>query len=231
MDKQDTQIKYDKPEDLPSLRKGWVRLVHRCIAKSISGPDNIESIKQNGLVFNRQAADIAPHARGGTYRHITEMASIYTEEDFWQSMKKDDFACYNDARYADTKLVFDMPIDEFVFLQRFGRRIKGTIDSKYLVGVIKNVNGANKNLSMPLPEVNKAAYRSMKNPPSQAEPNNVENLIEELLQKHPAAQRETVLKYLADEKRHITDELYPAQTSAPKVQKTYPQQKTSSQIR
>ena len=43
------QIGYSKLEDLPSLRDGWVRLVHRCIyknnVKNINYEKNIKHLK------------------------------------------------------------------------------------------------------------------------------------------------------------------------------------------
>lgn len=194
-------IKFDKLKDLPSLREGWVRLVHRCVSKDGS----VESIKQRGLIFN---GIVAKDPWGGAYDTVTSMASVYDEKGFWQSMEKDDFYCYDNAGGADTKLVFDMPMDEFAILQRYGGWVKGKIDSKYLVGCIQNVNGANKKLSMDPKEVRIAAYYSMKNPPSQTEPNNMESLIltmcrhlttkEEIMK-----QREKIMEGVRREKENV----------------------------
>lgn len=172
------QIGYSKFEDLPSLRDGWVRLVHRCIYK-----DHVDSIRENGLIFNRDAAKLSPLQRGSSYPNITHMASVYDEESFWKSMHKDDFSCYNDAEYSDTKIVFDMPLDEFCFLQKFGRKIKGKIDSKYIVGIIPNVNGANKDLQTSHEKIDKAEKISCNNPPASIGANNVKIMIDELLKK------------------------------------------------
>ncbi len=167
---------YDKLEDLPSLKKGWVRLVHRCIYK-----DHADSIKKNGLVFNRKSAHLSPSQKGGSYPDITSQASVYDEVSFWKSMQHDDFSCYDNAKYADTKIVFDIPIDEFCLLETWGRRIKGTVDSKYIVGCVPNVNGANKRLQLSKEEIIKKAQQSQKNPPLSVLPNSVKDMIEELL--------------------------------------------------
>lgn len=170
------QPQYTKLEDLPSLKQGWIRLVHRCIYK-----DHVDSIRENGLIFNREAAKLSPLQRGSSYPNITHMASVYDEESFWESMHKDDFACYDNARYADTKIVFDMPLDEFCLLEVFGRKIRGKVDNKYIVGVIPNVNGANKNLILSAEEVNVAKQKSQNNPTTSATPNDVEMIVDELV--------------------------------------------------
>ena len=115
------------------------------------------------------------------YPNITHMASVYDEESFWESIHKDDFACYDNARYADTKIVFDMPLDEFCLLEVFGRKIRGKVDNKYIVGVIPNVNGANKNLILSAEEVNVAKQKSQNNPTTSATPNDVEMIVDELV--------------------------------------------------
>lgn len=178
---------YDKLEDLPSLKPKWVRVVHRLIAQD---GKNVQSIKSNGLIFNRMAAKCNAHQKGGSYDHVTSMVSVYDEDTFWQSMQQDDFACFNDEKYADTKLVFDMPMDEFCFLQAYGRIIKGKIDSKYLVGCVKNVNGKNLQLKTPVAEILKAEKISKNNPPSDVVPNNLTTLINHLIMKFPKEKRE-----------------------------------------
>lgn len=170
------QPQYTKLEDLPSLKQGWIRLVHRCIYK-----DHVDSVRENGLIFNREAAQLTPLQKGACYSDITSMASVYDEESFWDSVYKDDFACYDNARYADTKIVFDMPLDEFCLLEKVGRKIRGKVDSKYIVGIIPNVNGANKNLILSAKEVYTAKQKSQNNPPSQAYPNDIKVIIDELL--------------------------------------------------
>ena len=169
---------YDKLEDLPSLKKGWVRLAHRCIYK-----DHADSIKKNGLVFNRDAARLSPLQRGCSYPDITSMASVYDEPSFWDSLCKDDFSCYDNARFADTKIIFDLPLDEFSLLETSGQKIKGVVDSKYIVGCIPNFNGANPKLNLSVAEVRKAERISRNNPPSSAVPNNVDALIEDFANK------------------------------------------------
>ncbi len=168
---------FEQISALPSLRQGWVRVVHRCI----SNQSSIQNIKLNGLIFNRDAAQLSPVQRGGSYNHITSMASVYDEKGFWQSMVRDDFGCYDNSRYADTKIVFDMPQEEFCFLQNFGRFVKGKIDAKYLVGVVPNINGENPKLSLPQEDVLKAKHISQNSAPSKAEPNNINVMIEDFL--------------------------------------------------
>ena len=172
------QPQYTKLEDLPSLKQGWIRLVHRCLYK-----DHVDSIRKSGLIFNREAAKLSSLQKGACYSDITSMASVYDEKTFWESMHKDDFACYDNARYADTKIVFDMPLDEFCLLEVFGRKIRGKVDNKYIVGVIPNVNGANKNLILSAEEVNVAKQKSQNNPSLSVKPNNVEQMIEELIKR------------------------------------------------
>lgn len=167
-----TQIEIEKLKRLPSLKKSWVRLVHRC------NQNQAENIKENGLIFNRNAAKCTSSQRGGTYNYPSAMVSVYNEDTFWQSIYKDDFSCYDNANNADTKLIFDMPIDEFSLLQTAGRLIKGKIDSKFLVGRIANINGKNKDLVLPAEEINKTEQISRQNPSSSAQPNNVEDLID-----------------------------------------------------
>lgn len=188
MNEQQTQ--YNKLEELPALPAGWVRVVHRCIAT----PQKIENIKNNGLIFNRDAAGCSPYETGGSYNNITSMASVYNENDFWQSMKQDDFACYNDAQYADTKIIFDIPIKEFAFLQNYGRYIKGKIDAKYLVGYVKNYNGANPKLKLPANEIDQARKISQTNPPTIVSANKISDLIAELQAKYTNAKEHKIVQ-------------------------------------
>ena len=177
------EIRHDKLENLPSLKEGWVRLVHRCIYN-----DSVDSIKKDGLIFNGTAAGLARSA----YDSVTQMASVYNETSFWDSMRKDDFFIYDNAKYADTKIVFDMPLDEFCFLQAVGRFVHGKIDSKYIVGCVSNVNGANKQLQMPEEQVDKAEQKSRNNPPSSAQPNNLDVMITKFLSTRNADRREQI---------------------------------------
>ena len=59
------QPQYTKLEDLPSLKQGWIRLVHHCIYK-----DHVDSIRENGLIFNREAAKLSPLQRGSSYIRV-----------------------------------------------------------------------------------------------------------------------------------------------------------------
>lgn len=166
------EIKHDNLDDLPALRKGWVRLVHRCIYN-----DSVDNIKENGLIFNGKAAG----AKRGAYDSVTQMATPYNEKSFWDSMREDKFFIYDNAKYADTKIVFDMPLDEFCLLEKIGKFVHGKIDSKYIVGCVPNVNGTNKKLVMAKDEINNAEQKSRNNPPSSAKPNNVEVMIAKFL--------------------------------------------------
>ena len=177
------EIRHDKLENLPSLKEGWVRLVHRCIYN-----DSVDSIKKYGLIFNGIAAGFAR----GAYTHVTQMATTYNETSFWDSIRKDDFFIYDNAKYADTKIVFDMPLDEFCFLQAVGRFVHGKIDSKYIVGCVPNVNGTNKQLVMSEAEINKAEQKSCNNPPSSAQPNNLDVMITKFLSTRNADRREQI---------------------------------------
>ena len=188
----DNAQQYDKLETLPSLKKGWVRLVHRCLYK-----DHVNSIKKNGLVFNRNAAQLSSLQKGGSYSNITSMVSVYNETSFWESMRHDDFSCYDNARSADTKIVFDIPMDEFCLLKKYGSLIKGTVDSKYIVGCIPNVNGGNKNLTLPEEKITQAADKSRNNPPPPVRPNNVDDMVEKLL-----------LKCKSDKKEELRTNIY-----------------------
>ena len=199
---ENNQPTYTKLEDLPSLKKGWVRLVHRCIYR-----DHVNSIKDNGLIFNREAAKLTPLQRGSSYPNITHMASVYDESSFWDSMHKDDFCYYDNARYADTKIVFDMPLDEFCLLETLGRRVKGKIDSKYIVGCIPNINGVNKNLYLSHEEVNLAKQKSRNNLSSQVEPNNVELMIDELIANSNPNKREQLRNMIHERMNNCKEDL------------------------
>ena len=199
---ENNQPTYTKLEDLPSLKKGWVRLVHRCIYR-----DHVNSIKDNGLIFNREAAKLTPLQRGSSYPNITHMASVYDESSFWDSMHKDDFCYYDNARYADTKIVFDMPLDEFCLLETLGRRVKGKIDSKYIVGCVPNINGANKNLYLSSEEVNLAKQKSRNNLSSQVEPNNVELMIDELIANSNPNKREQLRNMIHERMNNCKEDL------------------------
>lgn len=144
-------------EELPPLKKGFVRLKHRCMSEDVGNILNV------GLVFNRSVAKT--DVGGASYTDISSMASCYESSDeFWDSMKSDDFACFDNSRHADTQVIMDMPIEEFEFLQKHGRRVHGKVDSKYIVGVVRNYNGSNNDLVMPEDEVEKARMQSEQNP-------------------------------------------------------------------
>ena len=183
MNKNQTEI-FDELCQIPPLREGWVRLVHRCIDKGSTVPN----ITKFGLVFNKEAAGLSS-IRGGSYNSITEMASTYDEKNFWDSLKHDDFYCYDNARYADTKLIFDMPLEEFCFLETFGRRVKGKVDAKYLVAKISNINGENSDITLPQEKIIQAQSVSRSNPYPQVQSNNLEEMIDKFLEKFPFEKR------------------------------------------
>ena len=183
MNKNQTEI-FDELCQIPPLREGWVRLVHRCIDKG----STVANITKFGLVFNKEAAGLT-NIKGGSYNSITEMASAYDENGFWDSLKHDDFYCYDNARYADTKLIFDIPLEEFCFLETFGRRVKGKVDAKYLVAKISNINGENSDTTLPQEKIIQAQSVSRSNPYPQVQSNNLEEMIDKFLEKFPFEKR------------------------------------------
>ena len=183
MNKNQTEI-FDELCQIPPLREGWVRLVHRCIDKG----STVTNITKFGLVFNKEAAGLT-NIKGGSYNSITEMASAYDENGFWDSLKHDDFYCYDNARYADTKLIFDVPLEEFCFLETFGRRVKGKVDAKYLVAKISNINGENSDITLPQEKIIQAQSVSRSNPYPQVQSNNLEEMIDKFLEKFPFEKR------------------------------------------
>jgi len=197
---------YDRLEDLPSLREGWIRLVHRCLKKSL-GRNNIANIKENGLIFNRRVAEISPSKRGGVYDSPGYMVSSYNEELFWKKVEKDDFLVFDNAKYADTQIIFDMPIDEFCFLERFGKFAVGKIDEKYITGVIPNYNGYNKNITLSKRDVLKAKKQSIQNPPSAVIPSDINDMIREFHQKFSKFPKEKILQSIDFEKENLLYEI------------------------
>lgn len=168
-------VVFDKLENMPSLREGWVRLIHRCVADQ-----RVANIKENGLIFNKKAAGLPWQTKGGScYDGPSSMATAHNAESFWLTMQKDDMGCFDDNRTAGAKVIFDMPLEEYLFLEVCGEKVKGKIDSKYIVGCVQNINSWNKNLSLSAEEVKKAEKISQNNPPSTAEPNNLESMINE----------------------------------------------------
>ena len=47
-------VVFDKLENLPSLREGWVRLIHRCVAD-----ERVDNIKENGLKIDKEDLKVA----------------------------------------------------------------------------------------------------------------------------------------------------------------------------
>ena len=193
---------YTNLEDIPSLKKDWIRLVHRCISKSL-GKDTIQSIKENGLVFNRKSAEILPLQRGGCYDSPGYMVSSYNEELFWKKLEKDDFFVFDNAKYADTQIIFDMPLDEFCFLEKFGRIAIGKIDKKYIVGVIPNYNGYNQKITLPKEDILKAKNKSRQNPPSKVKPNSIDDMISKLQKRFSTISKDKINYIIETEKEEI----------------------------
>jgi hypothetical protein len=202
----DIEVKYDKLEELPALPNGWVRLVHRCIAISL-GKNKVASIKENGLIFNRNVAQISPSQRGGTYPSPGYMVSVYNEELFWQSIEKDNFIIFDDAKYADTKIIFDMPIEEYCFLEKYGRVAIGKIDKKYITGVIPNYNGHNKHITLPKEDVIKAKQKSLANKKELPTPTPIDVLIASIQQRFKTMSKEKILNSINIEKEDILYEI------------------------
>lgn len=186
-------VVFDRLESLPSLREGWVRLVHRCVADW-----RVDNIKKNGLIFNKQVAGLPWNVRGGRYNHPDLMATAHNEESFWLIMQKDDMGCFDDNRTAGAKIILDMPLDEYLFLQVCGKKVKGKIDSKYIVGCVENVNAGNKSLKLPIEEVRKAEKISQNNPPSAVVPNNLEEMKLEFISKYPPERAQSVRKLMEE---------------------------------
>lgn len=193
---------YNKLDELPSLPKDWIRLVHRLRGQSL-GKDVIQNIKDNGLIFNRSVANPPPSQRGGTYPSPGYMVSAYNEELFWEKLKKDDFFVFDDAKYADTQIVFDMPMDEYCFLEKFGRVAVGKIDPKYIVGVIPNYNGYNKKLTLPKEEVERAKQKSQNNPPAPISPDGLDTLILKLQERFKTITKAKIEHSIETEREYI----------------------------
>lgn len=186
-------VVFDKLENLPSLSEGWVRLIHRCVADQ-----RVANIKENGLIFNKKSAGLPWQVKGGSYRSPSLMATAHNAESFWLTMQKDDMGCFDDNRTAGAKVIFDMPLEEYLFLEVCGEKVKGKIDSKYMVGCVLNINSWNKKLSLSVEEVKRAEKISQNNPPSTAEPNNLEGMINEFVSLYPPEKstfiRDTIYK-------------------------------------
>lgn len=199
-------VLFDELEKLPPLKENWVRLVHRLI---IGDGKGIDDIKQNGLIFNRQAAEVSVLQRGGNYQNLSSMVSVYNENLFWKSMEKDDFANFDNARYADAKLIFDVPLEEFAFLQAYGKYVKGKVDAKYLVGCVKNVNASNPTLTLSEKEVRRAKEKSVSRPNKKVAENNVKLLINSLLNKVKMGDKEylkeVINQKIADVKSEVVE--------------------------
>lgn len=200
------EILFDELEKLPPLKENWVRLVHRLV---LGDGKSVDEIKNNGLIFNRQAAEVSALQRGGNYQNLSSMVSVYNENLFWKSMEKDDFANFDNARYADTKLIFDIPLDEFAFLQAYGKYVKGKVDAKYLVGCVKNVNAGNPDLTLSEKEVRRAKEKSVSGFDKKIAENNVKLLISSLLNKVKMGDKgylkEVINKKLADVKSEVIE--------------------------
>ncbi len=115
-------------EELPPLRKGYVRLVHQTHAECAV------SLAENGLIYNRIYAERTDC--GSRYAEVTSMAVAKTEDEFWQSLTKENIR----HKGADVMAIFDMPQEECGAHQRelLAQYLNGTISRGYLVGIIPN---------------------------------------------------------------------------------------------
>lgn len=200
-------VLFDELEKLPPLKENWVRLVHRLV---VGDGKSVNDIKQNGLVFNKQAAEVSYLQRGGSYPNLSSMVSVYNENLFWKSMENDDFANFDNARYADAKLIFDIPLEEFAFLQAYGKYVKGKVDAKYFVGCIKNVNAGNSSLALNEKEVKKAKEKSVNGLKRQVVENNVKLLINSLLNKVTMGDKEYLKEVISKKMLSVKSEVVEA---------------------
>ena len=124
-------------------------------------------------------------------------------------MEKDDFSNFDNYRYADAKLVFDIPLEEFAFLQAYGKYVKGKVDAKYFVGCIKNVNAGNSTLALSEKEVKKAKEKSINGLKRQVTENSVKILIKKLLDKVKMGDKEylkeVVIKKMLSMKSEVVE--------------------------
>ena len=119
-------------KDLPPLKKGFIRVVHR------THPDNVESIVKDGLKARHDLA------------HTSDQ---YLEEEFWKMLARDP---RGDA-FGSAKIIMDIPYKEYNLLTRNSNAIyyngkelakltptqlqygahKLVCPSKYIVGAIE----------------------------------------------------------------------------------------------
>lgn len=158
------------PDELPPLRKGYVRLIHQ------TNMEYANSLLENGLIYNREYANKAGFSK---YATIGSMALTYTEDEFWERLTHEETR----HRGADAIAIFDLPEEECSahckwFLTQY---LDGTISRGYLVGVIPNygtkeVDGDVKKLSVTEMEKMKKISQSNPLPPFYETPNWRENI-------------------------------------------------------
>ncbi len=153
-------------EELPPLRKGYVRLVHQTHAECAV------SLAENGLVYNRIYAGRTDC--GSRYAEITSMAVAKTEDEFWQSLTKENVR----HKGADVMAIFDMPQEECGAHQRelLAQYLNGTISRGYLVGVIPNYGNQDIKLTQEEMEIKRASAQQNPLPPAYETPNWRENV-------------------------------------------------------
>lgn len=142
-----------RPEDLPPLREGYVRLVHQTHA------DCVDNLIDKGLIYNREYAN--KPGEGGKYSDITSMAIAFDENGFWNALADEKGICH---KGADTKVIFDMPAEECGTHQRYAlaQYLNGTISRGYIVGAIPNYG--NRNMKLSQAETEQKKRQSLSNP-------------------------------------------------------------------
>ena len=158
-----------KPEELPPLRKGFVRVVHQTFKYDEDEDENgnyveinmVNSFIKNGLVYNRERAGFDKGF--SRYYDVTSMAVPYSEDGFWNSLVGRDEIMH---KGADSIAIFDMPKEEYFAHSNGSAFLDGTISRKYLVGFIpnygvKNVDGEVMALSKE--EMEQAKKKSLSN--------------------------------------------------------------------
>lgn len=141
-----------QPEELPPLREGYIRLVHQ------TNKNNIDSIAENGLIYNKKAAG-KEHLSLSNYPDVTSISYAFTEDEFWNSLTQE----HEWHRATDTKVIFDMPAEEYwAHTQEQWFDLGGAISRGYLVGAIPNYG--NKNLKLSISEMEHKKALSLHNP-------------------------------------------------------------------
>ncbi|MBP3847990.1 hypothetical protein J6I39_09620 [bacterium] len=112
-------------KDLPPLKAGFVRVVHR------TNPKNMNSIVEKGLWAKNKG--------------LCWTSDTYTEDEFWKMLSKD----YRGDAFGTGKIIMDIPQEEYNILTRSSNRGFYDFDknnselpllvcpSKYIVGAIE----------------------------------------------------------------------------------------------